>query len=152
MSIFLWAILAFIIGSLIEWIAHKFVLHNFKIKSLSRYHFGRHHRRARQNEGYDSDYFAFPPRKWESGMHEIAALFFIIIAALPLALVSIWLWIFLCAHACAYYYLHRRMHVDPSWGRKWFPWHWRHHMGKNQNKNWGVTNPMFDYLFGTVEK
>lgn len=150
--IIFWAALAFLIGNFVEWFAHKYILHNFEIKKLSKYHFGRHHRRARQNEGHDRDYLTFPPTKWESGLHEIFSLILVVMIALPFAFISFWLWTFLCFHACLYYYLHRRMHIDPAWGRKWFPWHWRHHMGKNQNANWGVTTPMFDYVFGTVEK
>lgn len=150
--IFVWAILAFLIGSFFEWFAHKYILHNFRIKRLSKYHFGRHHRRARQNLGYDEDYVIFPPRRWASGLHEIFSLIFASALMSPLILISGWLWLFLCFHACAYYYLHRRMHLEPSWGKKWFPWHWRHHMGKNQNANWGVTNPIFDHVFGTIER
>jgi len=150
--IFLWAILAFFIGSFIEWFAHKYILHNFKIKSLSHYHFGRHHQQCRKNEGHDSDYLSFPPKKWETGIHEIVALVCATILSAPIILISGWLWTFLCIYMCLYYYLHRKMHIQPSWGKKWFPWHWKHHMGKDQNANWGVTNPIFDYIFNTTKK
>lgn len=152
MTFLLWAIPAFVLGSFIEWAAHRFILHNFNIKKFSKYHFGRHHSRARKNMGYDEDYLIFPPRKWKTGLHEIFSLIVATILVLPLAFISIWLWIFLCLHACAYFYLHRRMHLETEWGEKWFPWHYRHHMGKDQNTNWGVTNPMFDYVFNTVKK
>jgi len=152
MSVIACAIFAFLIGSFIEWFAHKYILHNFSVKKLSRYHFGRHHRAVRQNDGYDSDYLDFPPARWESGLHEIFSLVAIVILATPLILLSSTLWYFLCVYAAAYYLLHRKMHISPEWGKKWFPWHWRHHMGKDQNANWGVTNPLFDYLFRTVRK
>ena len=152
MTILLCALMAFLIGSFIEWFAHRFILHNFNIKMLSTHHFGRHHRQSRQNEGYDIDYLTFPPTKWETGLHELVSLIGATILALPFAFISVWLWIFLCFHACAYYYLHRKMHVDPVWGKKWFPWHWIHHMDKDQNMNWGITTPIFDYVFGTVKK
>ena len=29
------------------------------------------------------------------------------------------------------------------------PWHYDHHMGKNQNANWGVTTDWVDRLAGT---
>ena len=152
MKIILWAIIAFFIGSLIEWLAHRFILHNFKIKELSRLHFGRHHKESRKNMGYDKDYIKFPPTSWKTGGHEIASLFLISVMTLPIFLISGWLWLFLIVHALSYYYLHRKMHLNPTWCKKYFPWHWRHHMGKDQNSNWGVTSPVFDYIFGTVKK
>jgi len=150
--IILWAILSFIIGSFVEWFAHRYVLHNFKFPSLSKYHFGRHHRNARQNNFIDNDYLDSPPKTWASGLHEVVGIGLILVAVLPFLLISVWLWIFLCVHAFGYYYLHRKSHLNPEWAKKWLPWHWRHHMGKNQNTNWGVTNPLFDYIFGTVSK
>ena len=152
MNIFLWALSAFLMGSFTEWMIHRFILHNFKIKCLSSYHFGRHHRNTRQNEGFDKDYTHFPPLKWSTGLHEIITLIGGMLIAIPFAFLSGWLWFFLCMHAFLYYYLHRRMHLHPTWGKRWFPWHFRHHMGKDQNANWGVTNPLFDHIFGTVKK
>ncbi len=29
------------------------------------------------------------------------------------------------------------------------PWHYDHHMGKDQNSNWCVTHPLFDMVLGT---
>ena len=150
--IFLWAIFAFIIGSFIEWFAHRYILHNFKYPIFSKYHFGRHHRRARQNRHIDSDYQNFPPKSWSSGFHEIAGICTILIVVLPTVFISPWLWYFLCVHGFCYYYLHRKSHLNSEWAKKWLPWHWRHHMGKDQNANWGVTTPLFDYVFGTVSK
>jgi sterol desaturase/sphingolipid hydroxylase (fatty acid hydroxylase superfamily) len=51
--------------------------------------------------------------------------------------------------AANYYYVHRRSHMDPEWGRKRIPWHFDHHMNTNQDANWCVTRPWFDYLMGT---
>jgi sterol desaturase/sphingolipid hydroxylase (fatty acid hydroxylase superfamily) len=45
--------------------------------------------------------------------------------------------------------VHRRAHIDPEWGRTHLPWHYDHHMGPNQHKNWGVTFEWFDRLRGT---
>ena len=152
MNIIPWAILAFLVGSLVEWTAHKLILHNFRIKRLSKFHFGRHHKKSRKNMGYDKDYLKFPPVSLEGGLHEIFSLMLIVVIAVPLILISAWLWIFLMIHVCTYYYLHRKMHLNPAWCKKYFSWHWRHHMGKDQNSNWGVTTPIFDYVFGTVKK
>ena len=45
-----------------------------------------------------------------------------------------------------YYTMHRKSHIDVAWGKKWMPWHYEHHMGKDQHKNWGVRLPVFDGL------
>ena len=44
--------------------------------------------------------------------------------------------------------MHRRAHLQPEWARK-IPWHYDHHMNSNQDANWCVTKPWFDYLMGT---
>lgn len=48
-----------------------------------------------------------------------------------------------------YYYVHRRSHLDPEWAKTHVPWHYDHHMNTNQDANWCVTRPWFDYLMGT---
>ncbi|ERS10046.1 MULTISPECIES: hypothetical protein [Marinobacter] len=34
-------------------------------------------------------------------------------------------------------------------GKKAIPWHYNHHMNTNQDANWCVTRPWFDYIMGT---
>ena len=147
--IFLWSIIGFLAGSLIEWLAHKHLLHNFSYPSLSHSHFSIHHRNCRHNEGYDSDYLSLIPKDANHGWNEIKLLVIGLILVSPLALVSIWLWLPLLSHTITYYFLHRKSHLEPEWGKRWMPWHWDHQMGKNQNANWGVTSPIFDWVFGT---
>ena len=48
-----------------------------------------------------------------------------------------------------YYRKHKRSHEDPEWAREHLPWHYDHHMGRDQNANWCVTHPFFDYVMGT---
>ncbi len=48
-----------------------------------------------------------------------------------------------------YYRVHKRSHQDPEWGRRHLPWHVDHHLGPDQNANWCVTKPWFDYVMGT---
>ena len=54
-----------------------------------------------------------------------------------------------CPAAVNYFYVHRRSHLEPEWGRKRIPWHFDHHMNSNQDANWCVTRPCFDYIMGT---
>jgi hypothetical protein len=48
-----------------------------------------------------------------------------------------------------YYYVHRRAHLEPDWAKRTIPWHYDHHMNSNQDANWCVTRPWFDYVMGT---
>ena len=51
-----------------------------------------------------------------------------------------------------YYFAHRKSHLDVQWGKKWMPWHFDHHMGKNQDLNWCVVFPLWDHILGTRKK
>ena len=57
------------------------------------------------------------------------------------------------AVVCGWHYhqVHSRSHLDPDWCRRHLRWHWDHHMGTNQDVNWGVTNQWLDRLLGTRE-
>jgi hypothetical protein len=147
--ILLWLSLGFLLGSLTEWLAHKHLLHNFDNASFSKSHFKIHHQNCRRHDGYDPDYASIIPRSIEHGWSEILMLIAAVIAVSPAAIISFWLWFSLLLHACIYYFVHRKSHLEPDWCKKWLPWHWEHHMGKNQNANWGVTTPIFDWAFGT---
>ena len=48
-----------------------------------------------------------------------------------------------------YLLIHNISHKYPEFSKKYIRWHYDHHMGKNQNKNWCVTYPLADYLLGT---
>ena len=149
MAVLGWLILGFLIGSLIEWLAHRYLLHNFSLRKLSHSHFRVHHKNCRKNAGFDGDYITPLPRDYEHGWSEILFLASGILLAIPLIIISFWLWLALLIHAVFYYVAHRYFHLYPKWGKKYMPWHWDHHMGKNQNANWGVTNPIFDWIFRT---
>jgi hypothetical protein len=51
-----------------------------------------------------------------------------------------------------YYYVHKRAHRDPGWAREHLPWHYDHHLGPNQDANWGVTWPWMDWIMKTREE
>ena len=149
---FVWLVTGFLIGSLVEWLAHRYLLHNLKLRSISHAHFRIHHKNTRHNDGYDSDYESIIPKGYDHGWSEIIFLLIAVTLALPLIYVSFWLWFALLIHAFSYYWLHRKFHLQPQWGKRWMPWHWDHHMIGNQNSNWGVTNPIFDWVFSTRVK
>jgi len=143
-------VLALLWANVLEWTIHKYVLHGLgrDRKSFWAFHWGDHHRAARKNGFGDPDYETHPFR-WNAQGKEVISLAVLFLMSLPLLWISTgfvagsWLSI------ANYYYLHRRAHLYPSWGRRWMPWHYDHHMGPDQDQNWCVTWPLMDHLMGT---
>jgi hypothetical protein len=73
-------------------------------------------------------------------MHETEAMFYPFSKGMALAAIY---------SAGNYYYVHRRAHLEPDWAKRTIPWHYDHHMNSNQDANWCVTRPWFDYVMGT---
>jgi sterol desaturase/sphingolipid hydroxylase (fatty acid hydroxylase superfamily) len=137
--------LAWFYSHVFEYVAHKYLLHNHKkFRFAFKNHFGKHHKISRKNEMRDSAYESILSSRFEiysllgaSLIHFPAALFF------PFA----YLTLLLCL--INYYILHRKSHLDVEWSKKWLPWHYAHHMGKDQHKNWGVRLPVVDMILKT---
>jgi hypothetical protein len=131
-------------GHIVEYSVHKYILHDNKrfIKAF-KYHFGTHHKIARKCEMYDKNYEPFLSK---NQLFEPFALSLLLLSHLPLAFVFPFFYLALLYSAFMYYTLHRKSHIDVEWGRKWLPWHYEHHMGIDQNKNWGVRLPLIDKI------
>lgn len=141
-------------GNLLEWLMHKYILHGQgrNKASLFAFHWHTHHRIVRIKKFEDAEYHIPFWKVLKTRGAEIAGL-------LILALLHIWIlffspWIFTGAMAWIfiYYFVHKKSHVDVEWARKWVPWHYDHHMGLDQDKNWCVTIPIWDYILGTRKK
>jgi sterol desaturase/sphingolipid hydroxylase (fatty acid hydroxylase superfamily) len=142
--------LAFATSAAFEWWAHKHVLHGKgkKKESFWSFHFHEHHGASRRNGMLDDDYHRSPLR-WNAQGKEVLAL---TLMALPVAaLLPVAPFWSLTSLYCAqrYYRVHKRAHLDPEWARTHLPWHYDHHMGPDQDCNWGVTTAWFDELMGT---
>ena len=141
--------LAIVYSHLLEWILHKYVLHGLGKNKKSPWasHWHTHHRSSRQNDNYDDDYnkgcFHFSVRG------EILGLLALGVAHIPTILISPLFYYTLIVCAIRYYQIHKRSHLDIEWCKKQLPWHYDHHMGKNQDANWGVTTDWVDRLFGS---
>ncbi len=48
-----------------------------------------------------------------------------------------------------YWAIHHRAHRDPAWAVRWVPWHVEHHMAPDEEANWCVVFPWFDWIMGT---
>jgi sterol desaturase/sphingolipid hydroxylase (fatty acid hydroxylase superfamily) len=137
-----------------EWFIHKYVLHGAergkKKGTFWSFHFHEHHRNARKHEFHDPDY-ARSLFGWHAQTKETLGVAMLAIVHLPLLPVFPFFASAVVFSAANYYRIHKRAHRDPEWAKKHVPWHYDHHMGVNQDCNWGVTSPLFDHLFGTRE-
>lgn len=130
---------------LFEYLAHKYILHNYKhFKFAFRNHFKIHHGNSRKNRMYDEGYEGII-----SSYFEVVALLVIAIVHLPIIFLSSIFYFSLIVNMVHYYHVHRKSHIDVEWGKKNLPWHYAHHMGKNQNINWGVRSPIVDVIART---
>lgn len=136
-----------------EWVAHKYLLHEEgkKKDSFWRFHWGEHHKLTRQNNFRDVSYER-SLLEWNPQSKELAGLVLGGIAHLPLALISPSFVAGIFFSGGYYYYVHKKSHLDPDWGRENLPWHYDHHMGPDQDMNFCVTFPLFDHVMGTRVK
>ena len=148
-SVLVQVIIAWVYGHLIEYISHRWVLHNNSrlTRTGFRHHFRRHHAASRKNLMSDEDYQNFGVGRKNAFEHK--ALLFLALLHLPVLFFFPVAYAVLVWSALVYYIVHALAHWFPVWGRRWLPWHYDHHMGKDQHKNWGVRLPFFDYIFGT---
>jgi hypothetical protein len=133
-----------------EWITHKYLLHGVGLKKGApfNYHFYEHHRTVRQQNGGDDGYQR-SVLGWHAQGKEVlglvaAGLFYApLFPIAPFFVGTMW-W-----SLRNYHRVHKRAHMDPDWAREHLPWHYDHHMGPDQHKNWCVTKPWFDEIMGT---
>ena len=128
-------------ASFIEWTVHKHILHELGKKKVSifSFHWGKHHAAARRNGFIDRSI---------SG-REAFGVFSLCVLALPILFLLPFTYYVMLLHAATYYVLHTVAHRYPKFARKWIPWHYDHHMGKNQNMNWCVVHPLADWIMKT---
>ena len=134
-----------------EWYIHKYWLHE-KAKqkdSFWRFHWAIHHKTVTQNEFYDPDYQKTILEVWNPHSKEAASLLGGALAVAPLFPLFPGFTLGVWTSVANYYRVHRKSHENPEWGYKNLPWHYDHHMGRDQDKNWCVTFPLWDYVMGT---
>jgi len=147
-------ILMFLVGmlswSVVEYTLHRFVFHMSTDSTMWNYfHFfahGIHHLTPN-----DSTRLTFPPTF--SGVIALA------IAQLPGAVFPVWTGIhaalagvstgFVLYDTAHYYFHHGEATWLPTFLQKMKSTHLNHHY-KNDNANYGVTSPLFDWIFGTL--
>ena len=83
------------------------------------------------------------------GDPEVKGLIVLALLHVPIAVVWPFAYATLVYSSISYFVVHRKAHQDFRWARENLPWHYDHHMGKNQNMNWGVRLPWVDWIMGT---
>ncbi|WP_336003412.1 sterol desaturase family protein [Acinetobacter pittii] len=134
----------------LEWYFHKVWLHEYPSQYRNSPFFTHiaHHKRARLNDFQDEGYAESMFKNAEMYNEKTALLglagaatIFLPVAPFFTAGLYYGLW--------NYWHVHSKAHLDPEYAKKRIPWHYDHHMTSNQNANWCVTKPWFDYIMGT---
>lgn len=146
---------ALVVANGFEWYAHKYLLHGVPRKGEPRYsplplnmksHWA-HHKVVRTEAYHDGAYSEgwsnWRTRNEIQSLLKLTAITTLVFPVAPFFTLGTYY------AAGRYYYVHRRSHLDPEWAKKNIPWHYDHHMNSNQDANWCVTRPWFDYLMGT---
>lgn len=137
-----------------EWWMHKYVLHGMGKKkgNFWNFHWYEHHAESRRNDMIDPAYEGtWVTGGWNARSKEGVLLLGGALLWIPMLYVIPGFASAAIFSTCAYYYCHKKSHIDSEWGRKHLPWHVDHHMGVNQDANWCVTFPWWDILRGTRE-
>lgn len=146
-------IIGLLYANMMEWVLHNLILHKIgkNKKSFFSFHWHGHHKNSRKQKFYDSDYEA-SIWTWNARGKEALGLFIV-------WLLHTWTFFLFPIFAITitycvinYYFTHKWAHQHPGWAKKNLRWHWEHHQGKNQDANFCVTQPWFDYIMGTRVK
>ncbi|MFO0613656.1 MAG: sterol desaturase family protein [Polyangiaceae bacterium] len=145
--------LGLLYANAVESMFHRYVLHGLGKKpgSFWAFHWSEHHRDSRRNGFSDEHYrtrslFGWHPQTKERLAIAVGiALHAPLLPVAPFFVASITYW------GVRFYRTHKRAHLDPAWARENVPWHYDHHMGPDQDKNWGIGFPIYDYIAGTRE-
>jgi hypothetical protein len=140
-------------SNMMEWVLHKYMLHGRgrDKRSFWSFHWHEHHREARKHHMFDPQYVR-SIFTWSPQGKEVAALIAggvvtgLVFPVAPFFTLTAW------ACQVRYYQKHKRAHLDLKWVKENMPWHYDHHMGRDQNSNWCVTHPWFDHVMGTRKK
>ncbi|MDV7491798.1 sterol desaturase family protein [Acinetobacter baumannii] len=134
----------------LEWYFHKVWLHEIPTKYRNSPFFTHiaHHKRARLNNFHDEGYAESMFKNAEI-YNEKTALIGLAGAATVFLPVAPFFTAGLYYGIWNYWRIHAKSHLDPEYAKNRIPWHYDHHMTSNQNANWCVTRPWFDYIMGT---
>ena len=136
-------ILGLIYGSFLEWGVHKYLFHELgkNKNSIFAFHLREHHINCINNQNEDNRFT----------LRENLGIAVLTLLHLPIFFLSSSFYYGLAAYGLAFIICHKLINKNAEWGKKWFPWHWDHHMA-HQNHNMNVVIPLADYVLGTRKK
>ena len=134
----------------VEWAVHRYVLHGLGKRkgSLWSFHWHEHHRNSRRYDMRDPGYET-PLLDWNGHGKEVAGIALLMVVHAPLWFVSRSFTAAVLFSGVNYLHRHKKCHLDPEWAKKHMRSHYDHHMGKDQDANWCVSYPWFDWIMGT---
>tara|TARA_A100001011_G_scaffold268834_1_gene277963 strand:+ start:983 stop:1444 length:462 start_codon:yes stop_codon:yes gene_type:complete len=130
-------------ANMLEYVIHRFLFHGFgkSRSSIFAFHLRDHHIVSKRNGFYDG----------RVSRNELVGMPIAILLHTPFYfLVSPAFFWTVSIYGVLFVVIHNALHRNPEFTRKYFWWHWNHHM-RNQNKSWGVVLPITDILTGTLE-
>jgi len=134
--------LGLLYANFMEWYVHKYFFHGLgkKQNSIFAFHLRQHHIESRNNEFRDTRV----TKRESLGLLALLSLYLPLYYMVPVFYVA------LAIYGAAFVIIHKLLHIFPSFAKKYFWWHWNHHM-HNQNKSWNVVFPFADLVMGTLE-
>lgn len=136
-------LIGIIYANLVEYLIHRYLFHGLgkKKNSLFAFHLREHHLTAKRNNFTDVKF----------SLNEAVGIPVLLAIHFPLWFISPAMYLGLCLYGALFIVVHNLIHAFPDLGRKYFWWHWNHHMS-NQNKSWAVVIPIVDIITGSLER
>ena len=135
-------VLGILYANIIEYLVHRYLFHKLgkKKRSVFSFHLREHHILAKKNEFYDK----------KISVKEPIGISLLLIIHIPIIWFAPLFYIALAMYGIAFISIHNLVHRYPKIAKKYFWWHWNHHM-RNQNQSWGVVLPITDMITKTLE-
>ena len=141
-------LIAWVYGHIMEYFLHRHILHNKLFSPFFKIHFSEHHKNSRKFKMIDARYLT-----WFGTIFHFETYSLVLLAVLhfPVFLYFPFAYGVIVFNILTYFYIHRKAHLNSWWARENLEWHYDHHMGKNQNKNWGIRSSLVDEILKTRE-
>ena len=142
-----------IYGYIMEYVFHRWIFHSNRLgknkNSIFSFHFREHHRKSRIGKMRDKTYDKITITGCSSSKKEIIGLMFVNVIHFPIIFIFPFAYLSMMLNSVHYFYMHRKSHVDIEWSKKNMPWHYDHHLGIDQDSNYGIRSDIIDRLLFT---
>jgi len=134
---------AILYANLLEYAIHRYLFHGLgkDSSSMFAFHLREHHIISIQNGFVDK----------RVSKKELIGIVVAIILHSPIIYIYPAFFYSISAYGIMFVVIHNLLHSHPKIAKRFFWWHWNHHM-RNQNKSWAVVIPITDVLTGTLQE